>query len=297
MDKLQVRLQQKREDVADSTGELIAQLRSAYVHGTQGAIQLLLNSNDPVSMARDTTYFGYLARHRRSHLQRLRRVLNELGELDRQFKQKLQEQLGLEDEARAALVKLEGALQSRQEALATLEQKLKSQDQQAERLAVEEAALTQLLQELRDLLSEYPVQTEEAFAGLKGALQWPLPGQLIHDFGQPRAPKMRWQGLVIGATEGSRVRSIARGRVSYADWLPGMGQLVIVDHGGGYMSLYGYNQLLTRAVGDWVAPGDTIALVGDTGGQIQSSLYFEIRAGGQPQNPHTWFKSSLPAPK
>ena len=147
------------------------------------------------------------------------------------------------------------------------------------------------------MLSEYPVQTDEAFAGLKGELQWPIPGRLMHDFGQPRAPKINWQGLVILAKAGTRVRAIARGRVSYADWLPGMGLLVIVDHGGGYMSLYGYNQAVTRSIGDWVGPGDTVALVGDTGGQAQPSLYFEIRASGKPTNPHRWFKSTLPAPK
>jgi len=124
---------------------------------------------------------------------------------------------------------------------------------------------------------------------LKGRLTWPIAGSLLHDFGQPRAAGgLKWHGVVLAAPRGREIRVVYHGRVIFADWLAGMGLLVIVDHGGGYMSLYGYNETTLKIAGDWVAPGDVIATVGDSGGQASSGLYFEIRKGTKPLNPRSW---------
>ena len=106
---------------------------------------------------------------------------------------------------------------------------------------------------------------------------------------------MRWNGVVIGTDRGREVRSIYHGRVAYADWLPGMGLLMVVEHGDGYMSLYGHNESLYKRVGDWVSPGEVLAAVGDTGGRSGAALYFEIRKDGRPENPHPWFSSRVPS--
>ena len=106
---------------------------------------------------------------------------------------------------------------------------------------------------------------------------------------------MRWNGVLIGTDRGREVRSIYHGRVAYADWLPGMGLLLVVEHGDGYMSLYGHNESLYKRVGDWVSPGEVLAAAGDTGGRSRAALYFEIRKDGRPENPHPWFSSRVPS--
>ena len=120
-------------------------------------------------------------------------------------------------------------------------------------------------------------------------MTWPIAGALIHDFGQPRAGgDIKWNGVVLAARRGQEVRSIYHGRVAFADWLAGMGLLVIVDHGEGFMTLYGYNETILKNPGDWVAPGDVIATVGESGGQSEAGLYFELRRGTEPLNPRRW---------
>ena len=131
----------------------------------------------------------------------------------------------------------------------------------------------------------------EPFAGKTASLSWPADGRLLHRFGQPRADgRMKWQGVLIGAQAGEEVRAVYDGRVVFADWLDGMGLLIIVEHGGGYMSLYGHNQTLMKNVGQTVLEGDQIAEVGDSGGQATPGLYFEIRKNGDAVNPRGWIK-------
>ena len=133
------------------------------------------------------------------------------------------------------------------------------------------------------------IDGDQPFATLKGKLAWPVQGRVAGDYGQPRAGSVvKWNGVLLEAPAGSAVRAVYHGRVAFADWLPGLGLLVIVDHGGGYMSLYGHNSTLRKEAGDWVQPGEVVAEVGDTGGQPRPALYFEIRFKGEPVNPHTW---------
>ena len=156
-------------------------------------------------------------------------------------------------------------------------------------MAAQEQDLARLIAELTSILSDYPITSEEPFSKHKGRLTWPIAGNLLHDFGQPRGTgSVKWNGVVLAAPRGREVRSIYHGRVVFADWLAGMGLLVIVDHGEGYMTLYGYNETTLKRAGDWVAPGDVIATVGDSGGQQQTGLYFEVRQGTKAVNPRSW---------
>lgn len=129
---------------------------------------------------------------------------------------------------------------------------------------------------------------------MRGKLAWPASGRLVARFGQQRAGTVKWEGMLISAPRGTPVRAVHRGRVVYADWLAGLGLLLIIDHGGGYLSLYGHNEQLFRAVGDQVNAGDTIAGIGDTGGRAQPELYFEIRQSARPLDPAPWFKDRQP---
>ena len=154
---------------------------------------------------------------------------------------------------------------------------------------LQEQVLARLIVELTCILSDYPITSEAPFSDLKGRLTWPVAGTLLHDFGQSRATgSLKWNGVVLAAPRGREIRAIYHGRVIFADWLVGMGLLVIVDHGEGYMTLYGYNETTLKSVGDWVAPGDVIATVGDSGGQSRPGLYFEIRQGTRPLRPGSW---------
>ena len=129
----------------------------------------------------------------------------------------------------------------------------------------------------------------KAFGSLKGRLPWPVAGRLANHFGDPRAGgALRWQGVTIRASTGTAVRAVHKGRVVFADWFRGSGQLMVVDHGGGFMTLYAHNQSLLKKVGDSVTAGERIATVGSSGGEPDSGLYFEIRFQGSPQNPQQW---------
>jgi septal ring factor EnvC (AmiA/AmiB activator) len=189
----------------------------------------------------------------------------------------------------AELVELNTGQDRRQELLVALKSKMQQEGSEIERLAAEEKDLSRLIAELTSILSDYPIRSEEPFSRLKGQLTWPVAGNLLHDFGQPRADgRLKWNGIVLAAPRGREVRAVYHGRVVFADWLAGLGLLVIVDHGEGFMTLYGYNETIVKSAGEWVAPGDVIATVGDSGGQQQASLYFELRQGTRPINPGTW---------
>lgn len=136
-----------------------------------------------------------------------------------------------------------------------------------------------------------PFQGGRAFASLKGQLRLPVAGELMNRFGAPREDGgMSWRGLFIRAAQGAQVKAIAPGQVVFADWLRGFGNLVILDHGDGYMSLYSNNESLYKRVGDRVAAGDAIAAVGNSGGQPETGLYFELRHQSRPINPMQWVK-------
>ena len=154
------------------------------------------------------------------------------------------------------------------------------------------AELEQLLAAVEQTIANIDIPTDyKPFGSLKGQLPWPVSGKPSNRFGNRRNnTTMRWQGLAISASEGSRVEAIHYGRIVFADWLRGSGLLVIIDHGDGYMSLYAHNQTLLRDVGEWVSAETPISTVGDSGGLSKPALYFEIREKGKPVNPAHWFR-------
>jgi septal ring factor EnvC (AmiA/AmiB activator) len=176
--------------------------------------------------------------------------------------------------------------------VASIEQQIKSQGGQLKRLESQARGLEKLIADLRKALANPPVAKRAPFEPLKGKLPWPVQqGKVLARFGQPRAGgSLRWQGMLIGTDRGARVRAPYAGRVAYADWLPGMGLMIVLDHGGGYLSLYGHNEELFRKVGEPVSAGDVIGSVGDSGGNDQSALYFEVRRGREPVNPEIWLQ-------
>ena len=280
---------EREDELARESVQLSAQVRAAYMSGDQEKLKLLLNQRDPAMLGRMMSYYRYFNDYRADNIATVATTIRELAAIHSEV---AAEEARLADLARsrsAELEKLAAAQQERQALLVALKDKMTAEGREIERLAAQEKDLARLIAELSTILSDYPITSEEPFSDYRGRLTWPVAGTLLTDFGQPRVGgHLKWNGVVLAAPRGREVRSVYHGRVVFADWLAGMGLLVIVDHGDGYMTLYGYNETILKNAGDWVAPGDVIATVGDSGGQSQAGMYFEIRRGTQPLNPRRW---------
>jgi septal ring factor EnvC (AmiA/AmiB activator) len=288
--ELEARQATQEAALAEESLLLRAQVQAAYMSGRQERIKLLLNQDDPASLGRLLTYYRYFSEYRGENIEAVSAIIEELDDLRIKAAAEEQRLAGLARASYAELSELDTAQENRQVLLANLKSRIAEEGSQVQRLAAEEQDLSRLIAELTSILSDYPISSEEPFSRLKGKLTWPVAGRLSHDFGQPRASGgLKWNGVVLSAPRGREIRSVYHGRVVFADWLAGMGLLVIVDHGEGYMSLYGYNETTLKLAGDWVAPGDVIATVGESGGQPQPALYFELRKGTKPINPRSWF--------
>jgi septal ring factor EnvC (AmiA/AmiB activator) len=290
------RLQELGATIADREAELAiesdhlaAQVRAAYMSGSQEKIKLLLNQRDPAMLGRMMAYYRYLNDYRADNIGAVSAKIRELAAMHSEVAAAEARLADLAKTRSAELGKLATAQQERQMLLASLKDRMAAEGREIERLGAQEKDLARLIAELTSILSDYPITSEEPFSEHRGRLTWPVAGTLLRDFGQPRVGgELKWNGVVLAAQRGREVRSVYHGRVAFADWLAGMGLLVIVDHGEGYMTLYGYNETILKNAGDWVAPGDVLATVGDSGGQAEPGLYFEIRRGTEPLNPRRW---------
>jgi septal ring factor EnvC (AmiA/AmiB activator) len=256
----------------------------------------VLSQQDFAGFSRKLTYYGYIARQRSALLADLERQLDALDALARDLQEQIERLQDLGARRSARLDQVAAARKVRAVAVQTLEHDIGTRQQRLTHLQEQAKALEDLLSRLeRERRRARPADREppapappRGFGAVTGL---PLKGRLLGDYGQPRADGlMRWDGLLLEAAPGTEVRAVRGGRVVFADYLPGMGQLVVVDHGDGYMTLYGHNQDLTRQVGERIGAGDVVAHVGDSGGEGNPGLYFELRRNGRPVNPHAWVK-------
>ena len=292
------RLRAQAADVRDRlTGErqvLAEQIRAAYLSGRREMTKLLLNQESPARLGRLLVYYDYLNRARGERIGAVSRNLEDQERLAAQSEQVVAELASLEQAQADELAGLVSAREERRQGLARIEEDMRGADSELQRLLEEERRLTEVVAEVDALVTEFPTDPALDFRDARGRLTWPVPGALINDYGDSRVDgQLRWNGVMVGAPQGSLVRSVHAGRVVYADWLPGLGLLVIVDHGMGYMSLYGHNEAILTESGSGVAAGQPIAQVGDSGGQRQSALYFEIREDGDPIDPRPWMNAWL----
>jgi septal ring factor EnvC (AmiA/AmiB activator) len=273
---------------------LAGQMRAAYLIGRQEPVKLLLNQKDPALAGRMFAYYSYFGRARAGQIRLIEDDVRRLAELDAQLEAEDAKLAQLEEQQRAQLNQLEQARERRSHVLVSLEAQSRSRAQNLERLRAQQSGLEKLVRELRAAMERFPVEGNDAFTRLRGKLAWPVSGRLVARFGDSRAGGVRWDGVLVATERGAPVKAVCQGRVIYADWLPGLGLLTIVDHGDGYLSLYGHNERLYKAAGEQVAAGDTIAAAGDSGGSARPELYFEIRKAGKPVDPRPWFKAPDP---
>lgn len=272
---------------------LARQLVTAYAMGREAYLKLLLNQEDPARLDRALVYHRYLQRARAEHISAALAQISRLRVIEDALKEELSALEAVRGQQEQEQAGLRTARAEREQALVRIEQVIASKGQQLNRLQGDEAQLRRLLDELRNALADIPDtrHKERPFKERRGDLGWPLEGELAVRFGDDRGVgQMRWSGLVIEAQSGATVRAVSAGHVVFADWLRGMGLLLILDHGDGYMSLYGHNEAIYKEAGDWVQPGEVIAVVGASGGRRKPGLYFEIRAGGKPVDPLEWLR-------
>jgi septal ring factor EnvC (AmiA/AmiB activator) len=283
---------ERDRELAAERGALAGELRAAYVNGREEQLKLLLNQQDPAGFGRMLAYYGYFGRARADRIGNIRDKLEHLALVREKIAAENGRLKGLESQQEQELAALRSAQQKRTRTVQAIESQIKSQGGELKRLESQAKGLEKLIADLRKALRNVPVAKQAPFEPLRGKLPWPVQqGKVLARFGQPRAGgSMRWQGMMIGTDRGARVRAPFAGRVVYADWLPGMGLMIVLDHGGGYLSLYGHNEEVFRSVGDAVAAGDVIGAVGDSGGHNQPALYFEVRRGREPVNPENWLQ-------
>lgn len=268
---------------------LAGELRVAYVNGRQEQLKLLLNQRDPAQLGRMMAWYSYFGRARAERITSINEHLAHLDLLAENITEETRKLQALEAEQSKEVSSLAGARDTRKQTLAKVQSTLRNRSDQLAKAQREAAALEKLVEQLRRAIEEFPDLGDQPFARARGRLPWPVKGSVLARFGQLRSGgPLKWQGMVIGADRGSQVRAPFPGRVVYADWLPGLGLLIVLDHGGGFMSLYGHNEQLYRRVGDRVAAGDPLAAVGDAAGFGKPGLYLEIRKGRQALDPAPW---------
>ena len=275
-------------ELARDRGALAGQIRAAHMIGQQEPIKLLLNQRDPGRPAAcwSTTSTSDARAPARSPPST--RISPGSPSSTRSSRCRRSGSPRSRSSNRESSSRLQSARERRGRALVSLEAESKNRARELERLKEQQGGLEKLVRELRralERIDKFPTDSKDAFAKLRGKLAWPVAGKLVAAYGQTRAGGVKWDGMLVTGAQGAPVRAVYHGRVVYADWLSGLGLLTIIDHGDGYLSLYGHNERLYKEVGERVTAGDTIATLGDSGGRPRPELYFEIRKAGRPVDP------------
>lgn len=270
---------------------LAGQLKSAYMTGSHDYSKMLLNQERSATLERTLSYYDYFNKARIAQIEELKEVIAQLAENQLSLENKQQQLKDLFNQQTERLSALKATKTQRQDSLAQLNSALKQTQSAIAYLKENEQTLIATLAQLSEQQAESLVPVELVGLGnKKGKLPWPSKGALKHRFGQRKHAGMNWKGVFIAAKTGDNVKAVQQGQVVFADWLNGFGWVIVVDHGLGYMSLYGHAQTLLKDVGDQVRAGESIALVGQSGGQADPGLYFELRHKGSAVDPVKWCK-------
>ena len=314
--------------LAEQQKKLGQQYYLQYTHGQQNYAQMILQNSNPSAISKDVQYYSYVAKARAELINSMQGNLTKIEQLNAETASKLKEVEALKQKQIEEKKTLENQKLAKSKVVSSLSQQIATQRNEIEKLKRDEQNLSNLVERLSKIIppkkmikkqikptvkpsephknsqpTVEPIEnndepstddapyTGDNFAALKGKLHLPVRGEVINRFGSSRADSgISWKGLFIKAAEGTEVKSVASGQVVFADWLRGFGNLIILDHGNGYMSLYGNNQAVLKQVGDTVQAGDSIASVGNSGGNESNGLYYELRRQSKPFDPLSWSK-------
>jgi len=269
--------------------QLAVQLRSSYRIGKQSRVQLVLNQDDPVRLGRMLAYYDYMNRAQLEEISGLKESLAVLGRMQQSIDLELNRIRGVQSKQQTVLDQLGQQRAEREVLLELLSGQIVGEESRLQELERNQRDLEALLERLTSALADIPADLgrKAGISGQRGRLPMPVKGPVRHAFGQARTGGLRWQGWLIGAETGAEVSAVGYGRVAFADWLRGYGLLIIIDHGQGYLSLYGHNESMLHEAGAWVEPGEIIGVVGSNPGSGQG-LYFELRKNGKAVDPANW---------
>ena len=288
----ELKLENKALQLAKASQQvaLAEDLRVSYTQRRQEHIKLLLNLQQPEKFSRMMRYFDYFHQARAQRIAGFKATLQKIDDIATNMEAEALKLERLGAALNKQQMQLKDTRKERKKALTTVNSTLKTKDAKLNQLKTNQLQLEDLLTRVQKALDDLPAYVgKTTFYSRKGKLKWPTKGRLSHRFGSRRAwGKLKWQGIVIRARAGNPVKAVHHGRVVFSDWLIGFGLLTIIDHGGGYMSLYGHNESLLKESGEWVEAGDILATVGNSGGRDEYGLYFEIRRKGKPTNPTRW---------
>ena len=273
----------------DATSDALKKtLLARFMLWRQPKLKILLNNTNVTELQRHLTYFDYIATANNQILQDQTGEIDQIHGVEAALKLEASKLRYMRNQAEEPSAELTAALVRRKQIAESLEQLLQENEHALGQLQEDEIQLSKLVDDVTESVLDTS-KTSAPFGGLKGALSWPTAGRIAKaPGGAMRAGGAKWSGVIIESEPGSVVAAIADGHIAFADWFRNFGLLVIIDHGDGYMSLYGHNQELYKESGDPVAAGEAVATVGDTGGKSTSGLYFEIRQNGMPQDPRKW---------
>jgi len=292
-----------RDEIEAREAQVGALVRAHYFTGDQRLLKLLLSGDDPNRIARSLAYYEYVFQAQTHLIGELRDRVGQIAALERRSREGSAALAELERQAQAERAKLVATAAERRTVLAGISREIGGQRRQIQTLQRDEKRLSRLVDELAKALRSVPARRPSGprnervpgvgdggpFSRAKGQLRLPVRGELAGRFGAPRqGSSLTWKGVLILAPEGEEVRAVAPGRVVFADWMRGFGNLLILDHGENYLTIYGNNEAVLKKVGETVHAGDVIATVGASGGAGASGLYFEIRHEGKPFDPLTW---------
>ncbi len=301
LSQLQDELDVTQNKILDQQTHLGKLLYQQYIDGKYEFIRLLLDQKDPNQISRELYYYGYISRTRAEDINILRANLERLRTIVDEADKKTTEIISIQTKQAGQKEILEQEEIKYKELLARISKEVAKGQRKIRKLQNDERRLSRLVNKIgnrkdrsekrnKENLPDASLDKEE-FKKLKGQLNLPVNGEIVNSFGSPRSKGgVTWKGLFIRASVGIDVKAIADGQVVFADWLRGFGNILIVDHGGDYMSLYGNNKILAKKVGETIHGGDIIATVGNSGGNLNSGLYFELRHKGKPFDPLKWIR-------
>jgi septal ring factor EnvC (AmiA/AmiB activator) len=274
---------------------LAEQVHTAFTLGKQERVKLLFSQQDPEVLQRNLVYYQYFSEARVNLINGVQHNIDKIVETERQIQNARSELEKSQQQLNRQKAKLDKDRGKRKTIISSLDKQLENQGGSLVKLQDDALQLQNLISSIQEIFTSAPESdvSRVAFTKLKGKLAWPVKGKLKKLYGRRKSlSDLRWQGVIIEAPNGRQIKAVSHGRIAFADWLRGLGNLIIIDHGNSYLSLYGHNESLFKSAGEWVEAGDVIASIGNSGGQVKNGLYFEIRKKGKPQNPSGWCRAS-----